>query len=284
MNKLSLVGVLIILFVTVTLLPAQTPGYMGKRFVAGYGFYFSPAVFGSNGQGNAIFGRKNGNATDGELAFNSMHEAFLEYALTKRFALGFSGKFYRTTYDNTRDLYVSTNQVDNYGYNSSISYSGSPEGFYYIHGQNYSLYAKLFNKLYLAPWGRYMMFGINVEKYTCTYNPSEMKLKYTNNYGSYTNYPAYSDFGPQKQKFTKFDLLFGLGRTRIIANRVVLDYGFNANMIAFLSTLFDTVAADEDGVYSTYAKPSNYMAVTSPWRVRGVNRFNVFLKVGVLLF
>lgn len=284
MKKLKLVCVLIILFGNVTPLSSQTPGYMGKRFVAGYGFYFSPAVFGSNGQGSSIFGRENGNATDGEFAFNSMHEVFIEAALTKRFALGLSCKFYKTTYDNARDLYVSNTQVDKYGYNTTVSYSGSPDGFYYIHGQNYSLYAKLFNKLYVAPWGRYMMFGINVKKYTCTYDPSEMKLRYNSYSSSYSNYPAYSNFGPEKQKFTKFDVLFGLGRTRIIANRVVLDYGFNANMIAFLSTFFDTVAADNDGVFSANATASNYIKVTSPWRVRGVNRFNVFLKVGVLLF
>ncbi len=53
---------------------------------------------------------------------------------------------------------------------------------------------------------------------------------------------------------------------------------------AVLTTAFDTLGAENDGVFTDNATSSNYMRVTSPWRVRGVNRLNVFLKVGILLF
>ena len=256
---------------------AQTPGYMGKRLVAGYGFYFSPALFGSNGQGSTFFGRGQGNGSDGELAFNVLHEAYVEYALAKRFALGFSAKFYKTSYDNHK---LASVNVPYQGTN--INYYGYPDGLYYIKGQNYALYGKLFNRNYIAPWGRYMMFGVNIQRFTCTYNPAEMQLRYTSY--SYDNYPPVSDFGPPEQTFTRFDVLFGFGRTRVIFNRIMLDYGFNVNMFALANTLFDNVSAD-DGIFNQRNSSNyQYMENTAPWRVRGVNRFNAFLRVGVLLF
>ncbi|MBK6984948.1 MAG: hypothetical protein IPL10_01480 [Bacteroidetes bacterium] len=281
MRQSKLALVLILFIVNIISLSGQTAGYMGKRLVGGYGFYFSPALFGSNGQGNTIIGRSNGNASDGEFAFNSLHEGFLEYAFKNRFLLGISAKFYKTTYDNAREVSATTKQIDQYGSTSVVSYNGTPQGMYTILGQNYSLYAKLFNRRYLAPWGRYMQFGITIRRFTCHYNPNEMMLKY----GGFNNYvyPDFNDFGEQKQSFTKFDFLFGFGRTNIVANRITIDYGFNANVFALLSTFFDVVT-DGDGIFTNNVNGVNYMKSTSPWRVRGVNRFNVFLKVGVLLF
>lgn len=77
MRQSKLALVLILFIVNIISLSGQTAGYMGKRLVGGYGFYFSPALFGSNGQGNTIIGRYlDGNASDGEFAFNSLHEDF----------------------------------------------------------------------------------------------------------------------------------------------------------------------------------------------------------------
>ena len=279
MNYLK--SIIILFVITVNTLHSQSSGYYGKRVVAGYGFYFSPAIFGTNASGNTIIGRDNGNGTTGEFAFNSLHEGFLECAVTNRFLLGVSVKLYKTTYDNSRELSAYTTDVNQYGYTSEVSYYGSPEGLYNITGQNYSLYAKLFNKRYVAPWGRYMHFGVTIRKYTCSYDPNEMKLKY----GGFNNYvyPDLKDFGDQKQQFTKFDLMYGFGRTRIIANRITLDYGFNANVFAVLSTFFDIVT-DGDGLLTNNVSNYNYFKATSPWRVRGVNKLNTFLKVGILLF
>jgi hypothetical protein len=262
-------------------LVGQTSGYMGKRFVAGYGFHFSPALMGTNANGNSIFGRAGGNGTTGKFAFNTLHEGFLEYALKNRFSIGVSVKFYKTTFDNAHSVSAYANQTSQYGSIENVSYYGSPEGLYKISGQNYSLYGKLFYQRYVAPWGRYMQFGITIRRHTCSYDPATMRLRY----GGFNNYvyPDFNDFGEQDQQFTRFDFLFGLGRTRIVTNRVTFDYGFNANLFALLSTFFDVVT-DGDGLFTDNVSDSNYLQATSPWRVRGVNKFNVFLKVGVLLF
>ena len=97
--------------------------------------------------------------------------------------------------------------------------------------------------------------------------------------------PTYSDFGPQKQNFTKFDFLFGFGRTRIVANRIIFDYGFNVNFFAFMTGFFDTVDLGNDGAFFDKTPDAlKYMDKTNGWRLRGFNRFNAFLKVGFLLF
>ncbi|MES2763540.1 MAG: hypothetical protein V4677_15100 [Bacteroidota bacterium] len=261
-------------------------GYMGKRFSAGYGLYFSPALFNPNAQGNTIFGR-GGNSNDLSLAFNSQHEVYGEFVLSNRFSLGLSARFFKTAYDNKKEIYAQKNVVDANGYTDQIYYEGAPEGLYYIKGANYSLYSKMFNRRYVAPWGRYTMFGVTVRRYSCYYDPSEMYVKYNKSYGYYNNagYANFADFGPQKQSFTKFDFLFGFGRTRVIANRVIMDYGFNVNFFAFMTGFFDTVDLSNDGAFfDRYPKAEQYMEKTNPWRLRGFNRFNAFLKVGVLLF
>ncbi len=261
---------------------AQSPGYLGKKISIGYGFHTSPTINGSNANGNSIIGRKVGSGETGYFAFNTMHEGFIEHALKKRFSIGLSAKYYKTTYDNGLSLSVYYQYANNTGGFGNVNYYGSPKGLYTIKGINYLLYGKLFYRKYVAPWGRYMTFGINVKTYKCEYNPDIMYLESGNsNSGYYNQYvpPKFSDFGPTKQKFIRYDLLFGLGKTKIIANRIILDYGFNTNVLAFMMTFFDAIGED---TFIDKVDNSHYIRKTAPWRVRGVNRFNVFFKVGYL--
>lgn len=257
---------------------AQVPGYMGKRFVAGYGFYFSPALIGADGQGASIMGSSTGNAETGTIAFNSLHELFAEYTVGKKLSLGISARIYRSAYDNNRELIVTGSYTNPFGYTQSYTSGGHPTGLYHIKGVNYLLYGKLYFGKFLAPWGRYFMFGPSLNTYSTNYSPDEMRVK-VNNSGADL---FYSDFGPQQQRFVKFDIMAGLGRSRILANRICLDYGFNVNIIALFTTLFDATNTDffDNSIPTNYT----YMQKTSPARVRGVNRFNAFVKIGVLLF
>jgi hypothetical protein len=278
---------LLLSFNVVTASFSQGAGYMGKRLTGGYGLYFCPALINPNAKGNTVFGRNGGNSNDLSLAFNSQHEAYLECVLSTRFSLGLSARFFKTAYDNKKELYVQKKVLDENGYEQQVYYEGSPRGLYYIKGANYSLYAKMFNRRYVAPWGRYTMLGVTVRRYSCYYDPAEMYLNYNKSYSSYSNivYPVYSDFGPQKQSFTKFDFLFGFGRTRVLVNRVILDYGFNVNFFAFMTGFFDTVDLNNDGAFfDRRPDAQNYMEKTNSWRLRGFNRFNAFFKVGFLLF
>ena len=46
--------IIYILFCISNCLQSQTPGFMGKRFAVGYGFYFWPALTNSNGAGKSF--------------------------------------------------------------------------------------------------------------------------------------------------------------------------------------------------------------------------------------
>ena len=213
------------LFCISSSLLSQTPGFMGKKFVVGYGFYFWPALTNSNGAGKSFLTK--GNSESGSFAFNNMHEAYIEYAVKTRFSIGFSAKYYKMTYNNALYLNAIQTYVDNSGYSQTIYNYGKPNGYY---------------------------SNSNVPK-------------------------TISDFGPEKQKYKKFDFLFGLGRTRIISNKIIIDYGFNTNLFSFITTLFDAIGED---TFIDRINNTDYIKRTSSYRVRGANRFNVFLKVGYL--
>ncbi len=255
------------------------PGYLGKRFQVGYGFNFSPAVFGSNGAGESMIGR--GNVSGGDLAFNSMHEGFFEFAFKNRASVGFSAKYYKTTYDNRTNAYIYNIDAS---YNNYYSYNDFPSGYYTIKGLNYTLYFKFFNKRYVAPWGRYFIVGPSLNTYRCSYDPSQMYLTYTSTYSSPPT-KKFSDFGLQDQSFMRGDILFGWGRSRIAFDRLTIDYGVNFEVIALGFTLWDLIGENPlDIISGNRTTNLNYMETTSGSRVREVNRVNVFIKVGVLLF
>lgn len=240
---------------------AQTPGFMGKRFVAGYGFYASPGYIGS----------------DGETKVNMLHEGFLEFAVMKKLSVGVSGRFYKAVYANKRDVDVLT------GYSSTTrQIDNHPSDVTHISARNYAVYLKKYHRNYLAPWGRYVIFGVTLNQFTSSYDPALMGVRVSSRYMGNESTSIYSDFGPTKQTYTRFDILFGAGRSRVIGKRITLDYGYNLNLIALATTLFD---APDDNIFEDDAlDEDDYIMRTSAARIRGVNRFNVFLKVGVLLF
>ena len=251
------------LIFTCTIFFAQSTGYMGKRLSTGYGFYASPGLVGSSG------------ATP----VNILHEAYLEVVAKRKFSIGFSARFYNAVYGNNRMM-----SVYNYSSSSINQIDENPSGSTAIKGRNYMLYFKFFGQNYVAPWGRYFILGASVNTFQSTYDPNDMKIKVS----TYYNYPIsdykysyFSNFGAREQNFTKFDVLLGFGRCRVIANRITLDYGYNINVMALALTLFD--APDDNILDSEDLMADNYIEKTSAARVRGVNRFNVFLKVGVLL-
>jgi hypothetical protein len=237
----------------------QAPGYMGKKSVVGYGPYISPVIFGS----------VSGSSLN---KINIMHEFFIERAVKPRFSLGFSFKRYKTLYDNSGLVYIPPSYYYYRGYR--------PTGSYSIVCNSYNFYGKFYKRRCLAPWGKYMIFGLNVMKYKTIYDKSVMQVEtfqQTNSYYVSTQPLIYSDFGPLEQEFTSADIFFGFGNSRIIADRIVIDYGYVANAFASLLTLAD---ADKEEVLSM--DPHEYIKVSSRVRLRGVNRLNVFLKLGFL--
>jgi hypothetical protein len=255
---------------------------MGKRLLLGYGFHTSPAIFGSNAQNETMIGN-GGSAESGSLAFNAIHEGYLEFAASSKWMVCFSARYYKTTFDNN----VSFKNDDYYSQNPShIDYNNSaPDGFYNIQGLTYSLYFKYYGSRYVAPWGRYVMFGPTLNTVKTTYDPTILKAKaeYRDDYNYIYKDTLISNFGASVQHYNGLNLMLGFGRSRIIANRITVDYGVNVQFFSVLNTLFDV---EKTGIFHRQESinADNYIERTVRSRVRGVNRFNVFLKVGILLF
>ena len=70
----------ILLFIASNISISQSAGYMGRKFVAGYGLYYSPYLFGP----------------DDEVSANTIHEGFVDYALWKRVSLGASVRYFHS--------------------------------------------------------------------------------------------------------------------------------------------------------------------------------------------
>ena len=256
---------LLLICCTVLKVNSQTPGFMGKRFTAGYGIYANPA-FNSIALGYS------------DKAFNILHEVFIESALGKKFSLGLSGQFFRYKYNNKAAVMVNEN------YNSVYSTNGinsQPSGSYMLKGRNYKLYGKFFKDGYLAPWGKYFILGMSLTQNVVSYNPDEMGIAVQTRVQSFVtgNYVYqdffYNDFGPTTQSFRSADIFFGTGNSRVIANKITLDYGYTIGCIAMTQMFVDVLEIED-------VTPENYIEKTSKSRAAGVNRFNFFLKIGYL--
>jgi hypothetical protein len=276
MTKLFIAGILLTCLAGF----GQAPGYMGKRFLAGYGIALSPAITGSDHNGNSIFSRNGSNATKHRAAFNFHQEGFAEYVLSNRLSLGLSARFCKTTYDNMRETYALVPITYHAGYNSVQRVDRDLQGLYSIKALSLTLYGKLYFRRALAPWGGYIMFGPTLKRYTCSYNPDDMYMEYEADNDRYKT-KRYSDFGPQNQSYNRFDISFGFGKSRIFYNRIVLDYGFNVQLFSFMLILFDQI---DEGLQDNATEASLYMKKTGTWRTRGINRANGFLRIGILLF
>lgn len=278
--KISCFSFVIFLVFSFNDISAQSTGYMGKRFVLNYGFHTSPITFGASANNTTLIGTS-GSAESGVFALNMIHEGSLEFAISSKWMMNFSARYYKTVYDNA--VILEYNAYDPYsGYR--YSYSGQPKGYYDITGLSYTLYFKYFGSRYVAPWGRYVMFGPVLNTVKTSYSPAVMYMNddYSSNNGS--NF-VIKDFGDFEQKYKGFNIMLGWGRSRIIGNRIVVDYGCNTQILSVIAGALNVVL-DEDATnfFNDKTTNTNYIQNTNKIRVRGVNRFNVFLKIGVLLF
>lgn len=249
----------ILFLLWISALQAQAPGYMGKKFTAGYGFYFHPSF------SNAFLDY-------GDSPFNIQHALFAEAVTGKKFALGFSAHFYKYTYNNREhvDMQKFSDNAGNYYYQSD----DHPSGQYKIRAQNFMFYGKTFKGNYLAPWGKYFQFGLVYTRYVTEYYPDEMQIKVESNNGGFF---YYSDFGPPLKSYQTVDLMIGNGRSRIYGNRIVLDYGYTLQVISCLKA-FGYYALEPSKGYTA----DKYIQTTSAKRVAAMNRFNFYVKLGYL--
>ncbi|MDI1354114.1 MAG: hypothetical protein PSX36_04305 [bacterium] len=220
----------------------QAPGYMGKKCVVGYGFNISPAI---------------NNATPRDNHLNTIHELYLDYVIGNKWLVGLGARYYKTIYDNKANF--SDSDVH-------------PEGSYTINGISLCLNFKYYKRNYVAPWGRYFMISPVLNMAKTSYDPSMHTVGRVNGHDT-----LYLDFGPSPVNYYHFDIMLGWGRSRVIADRFTVDYGYNLQLWSLITAL------NEVGqLFPASLAMNNYIEETHKWRVHGINRFNFFIKLGYL--
>ncbi len=271
MNKNKKTLILIICIFQINMFFSQGSGYMGKRVVFSYGIHSSPVIFGTTKNNETLIGdvlQGSGNAETGHVRFNTLHEFAFEFVKSSKWMLCLNLKYYKTGYDNP-ELF-----------NSQYSRSSHPNGFYTIRGLSYSFFVKYYGKKHVAPWGRYVMFGPVINTAKTNYDPKVMNYQVYRYNGITTNDTTISNFGPTTQKFTGVNFMLGWGRSRIIANRIVIDFGASTQLFALLTIPLAIMDINLNTIPPT---TQTYIESTYRNRVRSINRFNVFLKIGILL-
>lgn len=113
------------------------------------------------------------------------------------------------------------------------------------------MYGKAFKENYLAPWGRYFIFGLTINRYEAKYSSQDMRVRIIQEVKTPlgTNYVQayYSNFGYTTQSYNYVDIVIGNGRTRVYKNRITVDYGYNLQVIAMTLAILDVA---EGGPYT----------------------------------
>jgi hypothetical protein len=248
---------LYLMFVFPALYWCQGPGYMGKRTLVGYGVHANPVTYGSTANNTTLFGDKDGTAETGYFRLNFSQELFIERVVGTRWLLGASFKYMRTGYDNRVDL--------------SNGRPG-PTDYYKINVLAITPYFKHYSRRSIAPWGKYVLMGPSVSVMRSKHDAFMYSLQTVNNHDT-----LITDFGSDDQKHYRFDLLLGSGRNRIFFNKLSVDYGYNFQLFALLSTLVPAYTFSSDRPVQ-----QEYISETIKVRVRNANRFNFFVKVAYL--
>lgn len=253
------VWVFMLFFVVAENVFAQTPGYLGKKRSAGYGLYFSPAIYNASPNNRSYYNNE-GTSDSGKVAFNRIHELFLENCISTDWMAGFSMRFFRTVYDNQ----IVVSDLDN----------RTPASYYKIRGISGTVYLKHFKKKYVAPWGRYSLIGLSFNRITSIYNPYMHVRKNLNGRDTLLH-----NFGDTKQTSAVADLVLGLGKSRIVANKIIIDYGVTTQVVSFVKNAFNN--GFDESTYPTLST-ANYIVETTKARIRGLNAVNGYFKVGYL--
>ena len=234
------------------------PGYMGKKTALGGGIYFSPALFGSNANNRSFLSDHNGSSETGHFNLNITYDLFVERVISNRWLFGTSVKYIHTGYDNR-----------------SYGYYGKPEGYYKINAVIINPYFKHYSRRTPAPLGKYFYIGPSLQLIFTKHD----NYMYVLNRTSDGHDTLISNYGPPKQMHYGGDLMVGFGKTRVIKNKILIDYGYNAGVISVLHTM---EALGSNLIFGGSSK-SDYIERTSRSRIRNATRFNLFFRIAYLL-
>jgi hypothetical protein len=244
-----------LLFCSLLSAAQDVPGYMGRRLIVGYSNYFFPR-FAAPGNPEGIIP---------EFPVNLTHCLNIGYVLKKHSILELSlqrsktGIATITTYDalNTYEIYpVSPLAV--------------------LKTTNIGLGFKFTDKNKFAPVGKYRKLELILMLCDISF---DTRYRYLKSGGVYT----YVNKGTGEISFRALSAAYTLGRSRVLYNRVVLDYGIRfAASGKLLQSVIGNVFLD-DGSGSTYDLESNYIDKAQV-RLMYQQLINLHIGIGFLAF
>lgn len=188
--------------------------------------------------------------------WNQLHEFSLQYAFSDNWQAGLSTRLFNALQKNTE----------------AISKEGTPENYFVVKGNSMILNFRHFKTRYVAPWGRYFDMGLVINNTKTSYD-AYMYIRQTWN-GHDT---LVSSFGPAEQRFITPDIMVGWGRTRVLKDCISIDWGWNSCLGALFGGISDTFKS-----LTMIYTMDNYIEETYRRRLHGLNRFNLYLRVGYL--
>lgn len=210
-----------------------TPGYMGKRFTIGYSNYFMVAGIGPSA---------NASSSSGEIGLNTTHCLNLEYTIKNRTNFCLSIQKLKTGM-NPSEMYVE--YYDGFNYSSfTATYSVKPYKPMQINSFNIGLGFKFFQSGTLAPIGKYKKVELLM-----LFNHLEYKRNSFLYYDYNSSQSVYGQFGTGDYQFNTVALSYTMGRSRVLFDRLVFDYGIRFGIVP--AAVFTTLFYEERDNYST---------------------------------
>ncbi|MEI6765939.1 MAG: hypothetical protein WCM76_09880 [Bacteroidota bacterium] len=245
---------------------SQSPGYNGKKFSINYGFYFINATSNPNTNGN-----------NGFFCFTTTHCLAPEYVVGRHIAMGLSLRYSRTGFFYKSNLIYNNNLAYN-PYGSSYTLFGSNNKTDHrltgtMNVISAGIYPKIFLKAGIAPLGSYMKPELIISM-TYVQAASDAKMNDYINADHYYNVPDYPS--PKISNYSPYMTIgagLEFGETRILFNRLVLDYGLRMGL-TFGSFMNQQAQVTE----------SNYYELVSGRRLFQASLLNLKVGVGLLAF
>jgi|GEM_PF-2264564 len=251
--------VLILLFMYAGKLASQVPGYMGRRLIAGYSTYVSPALVSPTAQ----------HASPG---VNITHCFNLEYVIRNRTMVCVGYQMLNT----------GTEKTDGYGY-----LDATPYGYYdfqtatyrpdnrlpmQLKGRNISFGFKFFRRGVLAPAGAYQKLEMIVMSNNVTYQKNGFYPQ-----GSLTSRLT---LGTGDYDFKNVAFALTLGREHVFFDRVAVDAGLRFGIMpgVVLGKMGDFLFDTSSNSYNTQIQQN------ANWRLQGTQLINFHIGIGFLAF
>jgi hypothetical protein len=210
---------------------AQTPGYMGKRFSIGYSNYFFPAIIGPN---------PSGTTRQDKLSLNTAHSINIEYTIKPKTNFCFSYQWQHLGVMPNRSYPVVTTDSSSGSYNTQyFEYNPAPFKNMQLKTNSIGIGFKFFGGGILAPVGKYKKLELLLLFSNLTYPKNAFYISYSN-----YSYAEYTSIGTGSYNFKTFAITYTMGRSRVLFDKLVLDYGLRIG--ALPAGFFAFINSDED--------------------------------------